>query len=191
MADRPPDKSSQRQRLLAQRQALAPDCRGRWDAAIVERLTALLAPRAAATIGVYYPIRGEPDVRAAYAQWAARGIQLALPIVIDKKAPLKFVAWAPNAPLVRDALGVPVPADRGQAVQPDVLLVPCVGFNASGVRLGYGGGYYDRTLAHSPRPLAIGVAYACSFADFGSERHDIGLDVIVTEQSSAWFKPPQ
>ncbi|MDE2430963.1 MAG: 5-formyltetrahydrofolate cyclo-ligase, partial [Burkholderiales bacterium] len=77
---------------------------------------------------------------------------------------------------------IPVPAQREHLLMPDALLIPCVGFNAGNFRLGYGGGYYDRTLALQPRPVALGVAYQCALADFRAAEHDIALDKIFTEK---------
>ncbi len=78
-------------------------------------------------------------------------------------------------------MGVQVPAASSAEVAPELLLIPCVGFNQERFRLGYGGGFYDRTLAARPRPRAIGVAYECSRAEFSVEAHDIALDAVVTE----------
>jgi 5,10-methenyltetrahydrofolate synthetase len=178
------EKPALRRMLLAQRQAIEPEVRARWDAAIGARLIDWWianerqdAPR---TLGVYWPIRGEPDLHASYAALAARGVKLALPTVAARDAPLRFLAWTPGDAVVADAFGVAIPA-APKELDPDVLLIPCVGFNRQCVRLGYGGGYYDRTLALSPRPLALGVGYACGLAAFDAAPHDIALDAIITE----------
>jgi 5,10-methenyltetrahydrofolate synthetase len=91
--------------------------------------------------------------------------------------------------MVKDAYGVMVPQDVSEIVTPDALLVPCVGFNAANYRLGYGGGFYDRTLAVSSRPLAVGIAYACCRAEFTGDVHDIALDDVITEASPLEFAP--
>lgn len=126
-------------------------------------------------------MRGEPDLRDAYATLAAQGIALALPLSAMKNTPLRFAGWKPGDALRKDALGISVPESTAPVVRPDALLIPCVGFNADRIRLGYGGGYYDRTLANDPKPLAIGVAYMLSLAQFPGETHDIPLDAIFTE----------
>lgn len=187
MAEKKNSKFRLRQALIEKRQGIDPDSRTAWDAAIARQTAVLLANVSAQVLGIYWPIRGEPDLRAAYEQWAARGMHFALPTVIDKNAPLKFVSWAPGEALVKDAMGVMVPA-AGATIEPDALLLPCVGFNAARLRLGYGGGLYDRTLAAATRPLAIGLAYACTQADFDAEAHDVALDWIVTEQA-VWPAP--
>ena len=184
MTQRPPDKSRLRQALLAQRQTLVPAVRAEWDRAIGKHLSRLLETRPSRTIGIYWPIRNEPDLRELYADWSARGMQLALPVVIDPDLPLKFLAWAPGDPLVKDAMGVWVPAAAEGEVRPDIVLVPCVGFNDARVRLGYGGGFYDRTLANAPRPLSIGIGYSFMQADFAAEVHDVALDMIITETAT-------
>lgn len=175
------DKSVLRRALLAQRQRLAPEVRAIWDTRIIERVLDWWRAARPTCLGVYWPIRGEPDLRPLYAVLIDEGAALALPKVVQRDAPLEFAPWRPGDALIKDALAVCVPgADAGRA-QPDALLIPCVGFNARHQRLGYGGGYYDRTLAVAPRPAAIGIAYACSRCDFDGGSHDVALDQILTE----------
>jgi len=184
MLNIPPNKTSNksdlRHALLATRRAIEPVQRTEWDAQIGRRLHAWLVSRPVATLGVYWPIQGEPDLRVAYVELARQGVALALPSVIRRDAPLAYVEWLPGEELAKDQFGVPVPEHRRPA-QPDALLVPCVGFNAQRFRLGYGAGFYDRTLALPARPIALGVAYACGLAEFESAAHDIALDFIMTE----------
>jgi 5-formyltetrahydrofolate cyclo-ligase len=175
-------KAALRRALIANRQAIAPEVRRQWDQAIGARVLERLATHKAKTLGVYWPIRGEPDLRATYTELAACGLQLALPLVVGKEEALRFAAWMPGDPLSKDALGVAVPVDTRKTVQPDTVLVPCVGFNAMNLRLGYGGGFYDRTLAVQPRPLAVGIAYECGLVEFDGAAHDIALDEIITER---------
>jgi len=82
--------------------------------------------------------------------------------------------------MVTGGMGVTVPGNVHLVERPPALLVPCLGFNADGYRLGYGGGFYDRTLEEKPRPATLGIAYACQQAPFGHAPHDVALDVIVT-----------
>lgn len=175
-----PDKSVLRRALLADRQAIDSEVRRQWDASIGAQVKALLAAHPFRALGVYWPIRGEPDLRETFGELAARGIRLALPVVIDHDMPLGFAAWTPGDALVKDAMGVSVPTVQ-QHIEPDALLIPCVGFNSANMRLGYGGGFYDRTLALDPRPYAIGVAYGCGAAEFDGDPHDVALDVVITE----------
>jgi 5,10-methenyltetrahydrofolate synthetase len=176
------NKTELRRSLLATRHAIPAELRARWDAAIGVRVQAWLAAHPVRLLGVYWPINSEPDLRTTYEALAARGVQLALPAVVSRDAALRFAAWTPGDPLVKDAFGVSIPA-AGGAVQPDAMLVPCVGFNAGHIRLGYGGGFYDRTLAASPHPLALGIAYQCALGIFEGDAHDIALDAIITECS--------
>ncbi|WP_019142093.1 5-formyltetrahydrofolate cyclo-ligase [Noviherbaspirillum massiliense] len=181
------DKANLRSTLLAHRQAIPAEVRAEWDAVIGARVLAWLATHSVQTLGIYWPMRGEPDLRETYRELARSGVQLALPMVEVRDAPLRFAAWTPDEPLVKDALGVLVPADGRHVIKPEALLIPCVGFNSNNFRLGYGGGFYDRTLASHPRPFAIGIAYASLFADFEAAPHDIPLNLVITEQAGAAY----
>jgi len=176
------DKKALRRSLLSARNSLPDDVRKEADIWIARQVQAWLNAHPIQTLGIYWPMRGEPDLRALYIDLAKQRVRLALPLVVQPEAPLEFAAWMPGEPLVQDALGVSAPAER-VAVLPDALLIPCVGFNRGNFRLGYGGGFYDRTLASQPRPLAIGIAYHCTLAEFDSAPHDIALDIIITERS--------
>lgn len=174
------NKAVLRTRLLAHRQAIAVEVREQWNASIRRGVLAWWEDNPVQTLGVFWPIRGEPDLRAAYEDLVARNVRLALPIVTGKDAPLEFVSWKPGDPMEKDAFGVSVPLARMTA-SPDALLVPCVGFNANCFRIGYGGGMFDRTLEASPRPVTIGVGYACGLVDFEADPHDVALDAVLTE----------
>jgi 5-formyltetrahydrofolate cyclo-ligase len=156
------------------------------SAQIVENLIQLLKPPAIA--GFCWPIKDEPDVRQVLECWAKSGTMAALPVVIAEATPLAFRPWTSTTRLVEDRYGIPTPVD-GEFVVPDLLLMPLNGFDAAGYRLGYGGGYFDRTLAAlSPRPLAIGVGFEINRLDsIRPEIHDQRLDWIVTEKGA--FRP--
>ena len=175
------EKASLRKALLATRRALPDATRAQWDAAIAQRLLDWCTTANIAQLAVYWPLHGEPDLHAAYAELAARGVALSLPVVLEKHAPLAFASWTPGEPMVKDGMGVAVPARLRLIPAPPALLVPCLGFNAERYRLGYGGGYYDRTLAHAPRPRTLGIAYGCLQAQFASGPYDIALDQVLTE----------
>jgi len=174
-----------RKRLLVARRALDAETRAAWDLAIGEQLLAWWRTHELDELGVYWPLRDEPNLHAAYAELARIGVRLRLPVVVEKHAALEFAEWEIGETMVKDQMGVAVPSELRLTAYPPALLVPCLGFNAQGYRLGYGGGFYDRTLARGPRPKTLGVAYACLQADFDSDGHDVALDVIVTERNAA------
>jgi 5-formyltetrahydrofolate cyclo-ligase len=176
-------KAALRRDLLAYRQGITAEVREKWDAAICARLMAWHNAQQVQILGVYSPIRGEPNLRSAYVELGAGGVRLALPVVAGKHAPLDFIEWKPGDPMTKDEYGVAIPV-AGTKLHPDALLIPCVGFNALRFRLGYGGGFYDRTLAAStgaPRPLAVGIAYAYALAAFNADPHDVVLDALITQ----------
>ncbi len=175
------DKTILRSSLLKLRRNIAAEQRAQFNLAIGSHIVAWWRVHPVPVLGVYWPIRHEPVLHAAYAELAAAGVQLALPVVIAPDAALQFAAWTPGAPLIKEAFGVSIPAGTIIPLQPQALLIPCVGFTEAGFRLGYGGGFYDRTLAAAVRPLAIGIAYRCTKADFAAAAHDVAMDVIITE----------
>lgn len=145
-------------------------------------LAALARPAVAAFC---WPIKHEPDVRAIVTAWAAEGARAALPVVAAEDAPLLFREWTPETPLTADRYGIPTPA-AGAWLTPDLILLPLNGFDGAGYRLGYGGGYFDRTLAALvPRPLAVGVGFEINrIASIRPAPHDQRLDWIVTENGA-------
>jgi 5-formyltetrahydrofolate cyclo-ligase len=175
-------RKSERKRLLARREALTLEERRAADAHITELLVLGFPLLGSLTIGFYWPFKGEVDPRVAVRRFRARGARGALPAVIEKDAPLRFHEWTPECATRPGVFGLPVPVDAAVLV-PDVVLAPPVGFGTRGYRLGYGGGYFDRTLAAlSPRPLAIGLAREVSRIDtIYPQPHDVPMDFIVTE----------
>jgi 5-formyltetrahydrofolate cyclo-ligase len=133
------------------------------------------------TLAVYSPMRGEPDLKDTWRAVAAAGIELALPVVVAIDAPLNFVAWEPGQAMVRDGFGVKIPALPQRPVIPQAILIPCLGITPQRVRLGYGGGFYDRTLAALPMATAVGIAFDCCRTDFKAQAHDIALHTVITE----------
>ncbi len=175
------DKRSERIRLLQQRQALDPSLARQWADAIASRLDGLLTEMTALRVSVYMPIRGEPDLTCHFPDYAEKRT-LALPLC-DENGRLQFMSWQPGELLVPGRYGIEVP-ERGVLMQPDAIVIPCVGFNRSGYRIGYGGGWFDRTLPTLPSEVqVIGVAYAFQQTEgFSPESHDIPLRHVVTEQ---------
>jgi 5-formyltetrahydrofolate cyclo-ligase len=179
------DKASLRALLKAARRARDPQEKAGLDALIGARVLAWWqdhgAPCAGARLGVYWPLRGEPDLQPLYRELARAGVPLALPLVLAPERALAFLEWVPGEAMADDRMGVAVPAQQRPVARPAVLLVPCLGFTAARLRLGYGGGYYDRTLEALPRPLTVGVAYAADQVVFGADRYDVALDLVLTE----------
>ena len=182
-------KADLRKQLLTARRALDPTTRAAWDHAIGTQVVDWWKAARPAALGVYWPLRDEPDLHAAYAELARLGARLLLPVVVEKHAALEFAEWRIGEAMVKDAMGVAVPADlRLQEAYPPALLVPCLGVSPEGYRLGYGGGFYDRTLATlQPRPFTVGLGYAQDWLpDMEPEPHDIPLDAILNDKGVVW-----
>jgi 5-formyltetrahydrofolate cyclo-ligase len=175
-----------RAEIIAHRMARDPAERRRLSDPVIEHLRSLLDVERFPVLGLYWPIRGEIDLREFARQHVAGGGIVGLPVVIEDAVPLEFWRWRPAVALKRGRWNIPVPPER-DLVRPDVLVVPLVGFDAKRFRLGYGGGFYDRTLAAaSPRPHTIGIAFAdAQLQSIYPQPHDIPMDVIVTEHSTA------
>jgi 5-formyltetrahydrofolate cyclo-ligase len=173
---------AERERLLALRMGAPPQERRRWGEAIAANLATLLAERPGILLGIYWPFRAEFDPRPLLPALFAAGSRVALPAVVDKKGPLEYRAWAPGESLVDGVWNIPVPEKR-DIVRPHAVLAPLVGFDEECYRLGYGGGYFDRTLAAlAPRPMAIGVGFELSRLEtIHPQPHDMPMDAIVTE----------
>lgn len=155
-------------------------------ARLTANLTAALAPGAGTIVSGYWPMRDEIDPRATLAALATLGCRTALPVMVGPHRPLAFRAWEWGDPLVKVEFGVSEPTPEAEEVEPSLLLVPMLAFDRTGQRLGYGGGFYDRTLAalrgrHAVR--AIGVAYGAQEVDaVPSGPYDVVLDCICTER---------
>ncbi|HVW49721.1 MULTISPECIES: 5-formyltetrahydrofolate cyclo-ligase [unclassified Trinickia] len=176
-------KAELRKRLLQARSEAA--AAGGADPLLAAHLRAALARYAPHTVGFYWPLDGEFDARTIVAEWLAQDVrrQAALPVVAMKGYALEFHAWTPDAPMRVGHHRIPEP-EQAQSILPDLLLVPCVGFDDDGFRLGYGGGYYDRTLAAWPdiaKPVTLGIAYEACRTALPREPHDIALDAVVTD----------
>jgi 5-formyltetrahydrofolate cyclo-ligase len=171
-----------RQRLVAARLAIAPEQRIAASAAISAALEARFPPGCFALLGAYWPIQGEYNPLGYLRKVIDAGKAVALPAVTAPDAPLEFRPWTTKTRMEQGRWDILHPA-QGPAMTPDALLIPLVGFDGAGHRLGYGGGYYDRTLAAlAPRPLAIGVGFEVGrIESFEAQPHDARLDVIVTE----------
>ena len=177
---------AERIRLAGLREGLGQNGRAQISAQISRNLENLLAERGVGqgtVVSGYWPIRGEPDLRPLLAQLHRTGITIALPVVETRAAPLIFRLWTPETRMVRGDWNIPVPPPEARVLTPDVTLAPCLGWDGGCYRLGWGGGYFDRTLAAlTRRPTGIGIALAAArLPTIYPQPHDIPLDMIVTE----------
>jgi len=175
-----------RRQLLEQREQMSQQDRRAAEKSIADTLSAKAVTQGWLRIAVFLPWRGEPDLMSTWKAWHARGMSLALPVVVSRDTPLVMQLWHPGESLVRDAMGLAVPADT-KTLACDTWLVPCVGIDRLGGRLGAGKGFYDRTIAATPEPWPrlIGVCFDHALHDgVFSESHDLQLDACVTE--SGW-----
>jgi len=170
----------ERERLIALRMALPAEVRSAVAEGIARELDRTVARAGGGIVSVYWPIRGEPDLRPWMREASAQGLRIALPVAVALNQPLKFRVWLPGARMSHGLLKIPYPAD-GAEVQPTTVLAPLVGFDAGCFRLGYGGGFFDRTLAgFEHKPLAIGVGYAQTrLPTIFPQTHDIPMDRIL------------
>ena len=209
------DKLSTRKILIEQRLNLA-DRQQRSD--LLQRVMRIwLVGRSDEVIGAYWPIKGEFDPLPALYRWQEDAIlnhdivlntapapesrtqlasesiagrsprKIGLPVVDKVHKTLTFHAWYPGCPMEEDAYGIPKPKDT-EVIVPTLLFVPCVGYGPGGYRLGYGGGFYDRTLATlQPRPVTVGLGFTHGWLpDLEPEAHDIALDALLNDNGVVW-----
>lgn len=187
------DKKSLRQQLINERADL-PN-RYALTLALQQVMRIWLVGREHHVIGAYWPIKGEFDPLPALHRWKEDGElleqqtrrRIGLPVINRLHKTLTFHAWYPGCPMEPDAYDIPKPKDT-ETLTPTLLFVPCVGFGPGGYRLGYGGGFYDRTLAAlSPKPVTVGLGFSHGYIDsLVNEPHDVPLDAVLTEEGVAW-----
>ena len=177
-------RKTQRERLISVRLALPVAERAAHSSLIAGQLDQIIPFKSSTIVSVYWPFRGEPDLRPWMSAAWSKGLRVALPVVVAKGQPLVFREWQPDCRFERGVWNIPYPAD-GSIVSPTVVIAPLVGFDLAGYRLGYGGGFFDHTLAALvPRPLAIGVGHPTgSLATIYPQPYDIPMDIIVTEKT--------
>ncbi|MCX7257319.1 MAG: 5-formyltetrahydrofolate cyclo-ligase [Polaromonas sp.] len=209
------DKLSKRKALVQARLDM-PDRLARAD--LLQRVMRIwLVGSPHEVIGAYWPIKGEFDPLPALYRWQEDAVlsldalaealpeqsepaqlasesmasrsprKIGLPVVNKVHKTLVFHAWYPGCPMEEDAYGIPKPKDT-EVIVPTLLFVPCVGYGPGGYRLGYGGGFYDRTLATlSPRPFTVGLGYSQGWLpDMEPEPHDMPLDVVLNDRGVVW-----
>ena len=174
-------RKAERSRLIALRCGLSADHRALHTAAIVRRLDEMLSRHSNEIVSVYWPIRAEPDLRPWMREACSRGLRVALPVAVELGQPMTFREWRPDSALARGLWKIPYPAS-GPDVSPTTVLAPLVGFDSKCYRLGYGGGFFDRTLAAMCRkPVVIGLGYPqLRIPTIYPQPHDIAMDWVLT-----------
>ena len=188
------EKRAWRRDLLARREAFAaePERHARASRAIARHALKMLPLGDGTVVSVFYSFGAEIDTLPVIAALDALGATVCLPRLRGRARPLAFHPWRPGEPLVRHKYGLMEPAPDGPQIRPQILLVPLLGFDGLGYRLGYGGGFYDRTLhglrAEAPEPFAVGLAFACQEVErLPREPTDEHLAMVVTENGPRLF----
>ncbi len=178
-------RKERRQSLMAARAALGAAAHRAKSRAIAARIDVFLPELRRGLVGIYWPIRHEWDPLPFARRFIAAGGGVALPVVIRLGLPLEFRRWTEDTEMAKGVYDIPYPA-AGEAVTPAALIVPLLGFDDAGYRLGYGAGYYDRTFASfAAKPLGLGVGFALGrLATIHPQSFDIPMDHVVTEDGS-------
>jgi 5-formyltetrahydrofolate cyclo-ligase len=172
-----------REALIASRMALSVKVRQEKGEQAKQRLRAAVDLKQYLVLGIYWSMRGEIDVRDIAREHIEAGGVVGLPVVVEKAAPVEFWKWRPGMGMRRGVWNIPIPGMR-EVVVPDALVVPLVGYDNGKYRLGYGGGYYDRTLASLVRrPFCVGLGFAeAALPSIFPQSHDIPMNLIVTDR---------
>lgn len=179
-------KAALRASALAARAALSDEARAAAALAIAEEGAELVAREKPSRVSLFISVRGEIDLGPLAEKLSLAGVPLCLPVIVAKGEPLIFRAWAPGEPLEDKRFGLREPPVSAEEVTPDLLFVPLAAFDATGARIGYGGGFYDRTLEklrQAGSALAIGLAFSAQALEtVPVEPHDQPLDGVLTEK---------
>ena len=173
-------KSSLRNRLLKEREEMLSADRKLAEQKISMDLKKILASQKG-PLGFYWPFRGEFDPRHVVKDWLSVNTANAacLPVIVEKNKPMIFREWIPGQPMIKGAFNIDIPDKKNRVLTPNILLVPTLGFNQKNFRLGYGGGYYDRTIPQY-KALTIGLCFEHGrSSEIVEEQHDIPLDLII------------
>lgn len=177
-------RKTQRERLIGLRMAIPATERTELGERVAARLEELIGDPAGLVVSAYWPFRGEPDLKPMLARLREKGAITALPVVVKKAHPLVFRQWQSGDRLERGVWNIPIPAD-GAEVVPDIAIAPVVGYDPQCYRLGYGGGFFDRTLAallpHKPRLFGVGYSVQ-AIPTIYPQSYDIPMDAVVTEE---------
>lgn len=176
-------RQQQREYLIEQRQRLNDSQRQSIEKACLATITDHLKTLTPSVLGLYWPIKGEIDCRGLAADLISQGWTITVPVINSETQCLDFAVWQPDTVMVKGTWNIPVPEQQHLLV-PDHFLVPLVGFDSHNYRLGYGGGYYDRTLAAISKPVyTIGVGMESGrFETIYPHEFDIAMDKIITEK---------
>jgi 5-formyltetrahydrofolate cyclo-ligase len=174
---------SERERLISARVAIAPEILDSWRRRMDGFLERSFPGLARCRVAFCWPIKGEYDARHLARTLRERGALTALPVVVAPKTPLIFREWHPGVRLGRGALDIPFPMNSPE-VAPDAVLLPMNGWDRQGYRLGYGAGFFDRTLASlAKKPLVVGISYELAKLDtIHPQAWDLPMDYVVTER---------
>lgn len=175
----------QREQLIGNRIAVGGYQRKLWQQQVLLKLHDILKDIEPGIVAFYWPFKGEIDCRELITEMLQHGWQAALPAVTKAGTAMEFRQWTPETPLIPGVWKIPVPKAR-TLVTPSVLLIPLVGFDKDRYRLGYGGGYYDRTVIEiQPSPLKIGIGFEqARLETIYPQHYDIPMDIILTEIST-------
>jgi 5-formyltetrahydrofolate cyclo-ligase len=182
-------KAAMRVKSHAERAALFPSLRAEAAQAAADNFFRGVTLNPGEVVAAYWPIRDELDVRSVLTRLMDDGQPVCLPVVLGHGLPLELRLWVEGAALYPSGFGTLAPDEFAPVVEPDVILMPLLGFDKHGTRLGYGGGYYDRTLMHlSKKPRLVGFAFSRQeFDHIPRESHDVPLDTVVTEHGVTHF----
>jgi 5-formyltetrahydrofolate cyclo-ligase len=182
-------KAALRNRARAARASLDHGERAEAAMAAAQHFFNAVALQASDVVAAYWRIRDELDCQPILVKLMDSNQKVVLPVVVGPEEPLDLRVWEQGASLYESGFGTLAPSDLAPRAEPDIVLMPLLGFDSRGTRLGYGGGYYDRTLAHlSKKPKLVGLAFAAQELDrIPREAHDVPLDMIVTETGVRHF----
>jgi 5-formyltetrahydrofolate cyclo-ligase len=187
-------KAALRRDALVRRGAIEPAARAAFSRRLAEEGLRLARHWRPQIVSAFHPLRDEPDTLPLLTALATQGFATALPVVVGRGSPLIFRLWRPGESTRAGAMSIREPLDEAPVVDPDLLFAPLACFDRQGNRIGYGAGYYDRTLARLRAIKSIhaaGVAYGvCEIAAVPYETHDQSLDAVVTEQETILFHKP-
>ncbi|MDE1157809.1 MAG: 5-formyltetrahydrofolate cyclo-ligase [Neorhizobium sp.] len=191
--DRSALKAGLRNGRLAARDGLLPDERADKSMALVSHGDEAIQVKPGTVVSGFLPIRSEADIRPLLETLEQRGARICVPVVIDRET-IVFRAFDPQIELVKGSFGTSGPGPDAAELDPEIMLVPLAAFDARGHRIGYGGGYYDRAIAHLRQkgvdPKLIGIAFDCQeVASVPDEPHDMQLGGVLTESGYRPFAP--